>query len=165
MNGEPKAHLRVSFHLSPSRRSLKFLQYFKLSPILVSEHYTLYLRLENLRVTPLKDVRGGIRLWIKIGGRSTPFKHVLEFGDLSAGDYRTCSWGPHLMRDQGSSDIDILWVRAGKESLTMEYQSHPSRTFLYTYDAEPWSAIVARLVGVITFLTLLLTILFRVFHM
>ena len=155
------ADLRVSIGLVPLRRSLRFLQPLKLAPILVSEHYTLKLRLDNLRFQALRDVRVLARLRIKIAGNSTPFDQILEFGDIAARDTTVRSWGPHLMREQGSSDIEVLEAYAGKEQLTMHYQGGASATFLHIYDLEPWSSIVQRLVGVITLLTLLLTILFR----
>jgi hypothetical protein len=133
----------------------------KLAPILVSEHYTLKLTLNNLRFQALRDVKVHTRLLVKIAGQITPFVEVLEFGDIAARDTKSRSGSAYLMREQGSSDIDIAWAFAGKEQLTIRYQNGASQTFLQTYDVEPWSSIVQRFVGVITFLTLLLTILFR----
>ncbi len=154
-----KADLRASIRMMPTRLSLRLLQPVKLAPLLVSEHYMLRLKLENMRYQTLKDVRVSTKTWVKIAGKNTPFKETLDFGDISARDTVERTWGPYLMREQGSSDVVVAWAKASGKSLTILYENRPSRTWLHTYDAEPWSSIVQRLVGVITFITLMLTIL------
>jgi hypothetical protein len=135
------------------------LQFLRLAPIIVGEHYRVFVTIQNLTYRTLSDVRLQFQINVKLSTSEVPTSKpaIAEIGDISARDVRTVrAYNYLLTREPCTEDFKIVDAYARlqgvSEVLPFEYQGSSSPSYLDVYTVEPRGAIYDRILDVILFI-------------
>jgi hypothetical protein len=135
------------------------LQFLRLAPIIVGEHYRVFITVQNLTYRTLSDVRLQFQINVKLSTAEVPASRpaIAEIGDISARDVRTVrAYNYLLTREPSTEDFKIVDANAHlegvSEGLLFEYQGSSSPSYLDVYTVEPRSAIYDRILDVLLFM-------------
>ncbi len=150
--------LRVkSIRFVSIKKSLRLLQFLRLAPIIVGEHYRVFVTVQNLTYRTLRDVRLQFQINVKLSTSSASRPAIAELGDISARDVRTVRAYDYLLtREPSTEDFKIVDANAHSEGasevLPFEYQGSSNPSYLDVYTVEPRSAIYDRILDVLLFI-------------
>ncbi len=153
------AVLRVkSIHFEPVRASIRVLQFLHLAPIIVGEHYQVWVTLENLTERTLTSLTMECAINVRLSNGASSFATELNIGTIVGKNVIVvCPFPTILMREPSTEDFVIKrvysLVREGLlEPLPIRYPPVSSITYSYVYTVESRSAVYSRILNLLLFI-------------